>query len=374
MSSHQFRVVHQSHTTSVSEIFEAVSPDGGRYLVEVLTTPGVGPWLESWKRDMASLAPLRHPCILGVLDVRAMPDGRPVIVYERPDGPTLARWLAEGRLAPNDVVMDLLSGLAHALSAAHDVGVSHGALTADAVRLDPLPGHLMGFPKLHGFGHRWLRAAARSEATPAGQRLVPASRREIAADIAALAEIADRLLTPVNSSPKLASLLRSAQLLGEEGRFASAVALVEALELVLDPPAEREEITEPDSAVPRSPRALMWRRVIVTAAVIVLAAGAANAWIGGTRPAAKRLAPRAANVSTPPAAAPKATPVEALAPRVVVPPPAAPSPAPLHAAPDAPAPVVKSTSHAPRVHPVWSAREKKIVYVDEAGAPVPDPN
>src|SRR5687767_1226222 len=91
MASHHFEVVQKSHETEVSLIYEAVNPTGGRYLVEVLTTPGVGPWLEAFKRDMAAVAMLRHPCILEVLDVGAMPDGTPVIVSDRPDGTTLHR-------------------------------------------------------------------------------------------------------------------------------------------------------------------------------------------------------------------------------------------------------------------------------------------
>src|SRR5262249_38759778 len=111
--------------------------------------------------------------------------------------------------------------------------------------------------------------------TPAQlERTVPASRREVAADIAALAELADRLLTPLRNSEQVTSVIGAATLLGEDGRFATPAAFIEALEAGLDPEAAAGEMTEPTLKVPWSQRHRGLRRVLATATgVVVLAAG-----------------------------------------------------------------------------------------------------
>jgi hypothetical protein len=367
MASHQFEVSQKSHATEVSQIYEAINPSGGRYLIEVLGSPGVGPWLEAFRADMAAVAMLRHPCFLEVLDVGAMADGTPVIVSERPDGTTLARWLARGHVAPTDAAMDLLTSVAHALGCAHDVGVSHGALTADDVLLVELSERGVGFPRLRGFGYRWLRAAAAYGQAPTmqpGQRVVPASRREVSADIAALAALADRLLTPLRNSPHVAAVIRSAQLLGEDGRFATPAAFIEALEGALDPQREPEELTEPSVRVPWSIRHRGVRRVLATAVATVVLAGSLHALLASrnsSSAAPPPVAVKRAPVPPPPTPAPVVAPPQPQPP----PPPASISPAPPRA--------VKAPAPRQRLWQVWSAQEKKLIYVDERGYPVQPP-
>ena len=366
MASHHFEVSQKSHATEVSQIYEAINPSGGRYLIEVLGSPGVGPWLEAFRADMAAVSMLRHPCFLEVVDVGAMADGTPVIVSERPEGTTLARWLARGHVAPTDAAMDLLTSVAHALGCAHDVGVSHGALTAEDVLLVELSEHVLGFPRLRGFGYRWLRAAAAFEKAPTmqpGQRVVPASRREVSADIAALAALADRLLTPLRNSPHVAAVIRSAQLLGEDGRFATPAAFIEALEGALDPQREPEELTEPSVRVPWSVRHRGVRRVLVTAVATVVLAGSLHALLA-SRDASSNAAPAPLAARRAPVPPPPPAPV-------VTPPPAPPPPSPsiTAAVPRA----VKAPAPRPRLSRVWSAQANKLIYVDEQGAQVEPP-
>jgi hypothetical protein len=278
MAEHHFQVVDKSHSTSVSSVYEAVNPEGGRRIVEVLSVSTVGPWLDTLREDMAALARLRHPCILETLDVGTLPDGTPVIVSERPEGITLARWLAPGRVAGTEAAIDLLAGVAHALEAAHQAGVSHGALAVENVFLIPMAEHALGFPRVRGFGHRWLRAAAAYGNVPTmapGVRTVPAPRREIAADIAALAAIADRLLTPLQRGPRLAAVLRAAQQPGDE-RFASAPALIEAVELAVDTVGP-EEHTNPGRPLARRGRAA--RSIVASAVLTVAGACALHFWM-----------------------------------------------------------------------------------------------
>jgi hypothetical protein len=351
MSSLNFEVVEQSHATSVSQIFEAVDPKrGGRYLIEVLSAPGLGPWLDAFKQDMAVLSTLQHPCVLQVVDVGTLPDGAPVVVSERPEGTTLGRWLDTGRVAPTDAAMDLLTGIAHALDTAHAAGVSHGALCAEDVLLVAVPNHAIGFPRLRGFGHRWLRAAVAYGNAPVmlpgqGERSVPAGRREVAADIAALASLADTLLTPLQRGPHLAAVIRSAGL-GED-RFASPSAFVSALDSVL---AEGGQTTQVTDARRHRQRAL--RRVLITAAVTAVAAAALHTLVLDRRievTASVRSAHPAVVVaagSRPPAStASRVRPTSAPGPR------AKPAPRP----------------RGPRLWRIWSDRAQKVVLVDDHG-------
>jgi hypothetical protein len=366
-----FEVTRKSHATAVSQIYEAVNREGSRYFIEVLTAAGAGPWLEAFRRDIAALAQLRHPCLLEVLELGAMPDGTPVIVFDRPEGPTLARWLEQGHVAPTDAAMDLLTGLAHALGCIHDAGVSHGALTADDVVLVELSEHALGFPRLRGFGYRWLRSAAAYSSAPAmspGGRTVPAARREIVADIAALAALADRLLTPLRNSEQITSVIRAATLLGEDGRFATPGAFVEALEAAIDPKlAPPEEITEPTLKVPWSQRHRGLRRVLGTAAGVVVLAAGVHALVSA-RNAHSVTAPAPVVVRTPPpgpsSIQPDVTPEPPPPPEVK--PPVAAKPAPARAVRAAPA-------SRPKVYRVWSQRENRLIYVDEQGQPAEPP-
>jgi hypothetical protein len=373
MASHHFEVIEKSHATSVSEIYEAVNPQQGtRYLIEVLGQSGFGPWLDAFKEDMAVIALLRHPCILETLEIGTLPDGTPVVVTERPEGLTLGRWLASGRVAPTHPALDLLVEVADALGVAHDSGVSHGALGVDDIVLIPTTDSPLGAPKLRGFGHRWLRAAAAFDGAPTmlpGTRVVPALRREVATDVAALAAIADRLLTPLHRGPKLAAVLRSAQLLGDDLRFATPLALVEAIERAL---GERgpEEITAPQLVLPAQLRRRGARRIAATAVLTVMGAMAIHAVV----------APRTRSVAARPAAAPAR--VIAAVPGVVPPspavsPPVAPPPStpvrPAAAAVSVRGPAKPAWPRPPKLSRVWSARENKLIYVDGLGVPVPDP-
>jgi hypothetical protein len=364
-----FEVTRKSHATAVSQIYEAVNGEGSRYFIEVLNAANGGPWLEAFQKDLAALAHLRHPGLLEVLELGAMPDGTPVIVTDRPEGTTLARWLAQGHVAPTDAAMDLLTGLAHALGGAHDAGVSHGALTADDVLLVPIADHTVGSPRLRGFGYRWLRAATAAGAVTPGERTVPAPRSEIVADLAALAALADRLLTPLRNSAQITSVIQAATLLGEDGRFATPAAFVEALEAAIDPNvAPLEDMTEPTLKVPWSQRHRGLRRVLATAAgVVFLAAGVRALVSARNAPPAPPPAPLVvrAPMPGPPAIQPDVTP----------PPPRVephPAPAPRPVAP-APHPRVVAAAPRPKVFRVWSDRENRLVYVDEQGAPIEPP-
>jgi serine/threonine protein kinase len=358
-----FQVTRKSHATAVSQIYEAVNGDRCQYFIEVLGTASSDSWLDGFKRDLAAVAQLQHPGVLQVLEIGAMPDGTPVIVTDRPQGITLARWLARGHVAPTDAALDLLTGLAHALGCLHDIGVSHGALSADDVLLVDLAEHALGLPRLRGFGYRWLRAAPPTGDRPAvvpGERTIPASRREIASDIAALAELADRLLTPLRNSEQITSVIRAATLLGEDGRFASPAAFVEALEAALDPRLVLpEEMTEPTLKVPWLLRRRGLRRVMATAVATIALAAGVRALVSA------RNAPPAIS---PVVVRPRPAPTPPLALQVQPAPPPAPPKSPTVAR------TIKAPARgATKLWRVWSEREQRLIYVDEQGAAVQPP-
>ncbi len=86
-----------------------------------------------WKEARA-MARLRHANVVAVYEVGAW-EGRPFIVMERVDGPTLRRWLAE---RPRSVaeVLAVVRGAARGLSAAHDAGVVHRDFKPENVLVD----------------------------------------------------------------------------------------------------------------------------------------------------------------------------------------------------------------------------------------------
>jgi hypothetical protein len=201
-----------------------------------------------------------------------------------------------------------------------------------------------------------------------GGRTVPAARREIVADIAALAALADRLLTPLRNSEQITSVIRAATLLGEDGRFATPAAFVEALEAAIDPKlAPPEEITEPTLKVPWSQRHRGLRRVLGTAAGVVVLAAGVHALVSA-RNAHSVTAPAPVVVRTPPpgpsSIQPDVTPEPPPPPEVK--PPVAAKPAPARAVRAAPA-------SRPKVYRVWSQRENRLIYVDEQGQPAEPP-
>ncbi|MDH5490751.1 MAG: protein kinase [Myxococcales bacterium] len=88
----------------------------------------------SWLRREASLAArLRHPHIVGLLESGQLEDGRPFLVFELVQGPTLDS-VAE-QLEARELV-DLGSQILSALSYAHDAGVVHCDLSPNNVLIE----------------------------------------------------------------------------------------------------------------------------------------------------------------------------------------------------------------------------------------------
>ncbi|AEI62954.1 serine/threonine-protein kinase [Corallococcus macrosporus] len=81
-----------------------------------------------------TLTLIQHANIVSLYDL-GMRDGRPYLVREYLEGQSLAAF-ARGRLAPA-LVVDLLTQVCDALSAAHAHGIAHGSLNASNIFLVP---------------------------------------------------------------------------------------------------------------------------------------------------------------------------------------------------------------------------------------------
>ena len=129
----------------------------GRFAMKLLRH-GQGAPIEAidrFRSDVERTAALRHPNVTEVLEIGAMgAEGEeiPLVVMERLEGQTLAeRMTRRDRMALSEVV-PLVREVANALEAAHQVGVTHGAIRPDNIFLAEIAGYERGFVKLLDFG------------------------------------------------------------------------------------------------------------------------------------------------------------------------------------------------------------------------------
>jgi hypothetical protein len=181
-----YQVVREEKGTPFSRQVEATHPDHpGRILAEILTeAPRTGAELATFEREVVTLSLIAHPYMLEAVDLAALPDGTPMVVSALPDGMSLARWLDERRPIATADAMEIISGVAEALAAIHERGMSHGCVCAANVYMASDGRDGPGQPKLHGFRQRRLHE---------GKAVGGNSRAD---DVRALAGLAERLLTP----------------------------------------------------------------------------------------------------------------------------------------------------------------------------------
>jgi serine/threonine-protein kinase len=168
--------------------------------------------IREFTRESLIVANLRHPHVVHVIDVGAGADGTPFVVLEPLRGQTLQQRIAGRQVIAPAEVIEIIRGLASALSAAHAAGVVHRELRADNVFIAELAGYPRGFPKLLGFGVGRLTAAARFSGRVVPDRsdaaIAPEQRRGVIdagddrSDQFALAALAYLLLT--GSAPPFA--------------------------------------------------------------------------------------------------------------------------------------------------------------------------
>ncbi len=106
---------------------------------------------QRFAREAIAASGLNHPHILTVHEVGEV-DGHPYLVTEFVDGGTLASWARSAR-RPRHEILELLSGVADGLAAAHDAGILHRDIKPHNILV-----MRSGYAKLADFGLATLAA------------------------------------------------------------------------------------------------------------------------------------------------------------------------------------------------------------------------
>ncbi len=156
-----YRLIRRLRSSPTGELFEAAHPRlPGRYVIKILNRNLMGnpQVLTGFRAEVERTIALRHPNIVQVVELGAMPDGTPFCVMELLEGMSLEERLAHGPLSPVEAAV-VIKSIAAGLHAAHVQGLMHLALAPRRIFLAAIEGHDGGFPKLLGFGAWRLRAA-----------------------------------------------------------------------------------------------------------------------------------------------------------------------------------------------------------------------
>ncbi|MEA2663660.1 MAG: eukaryotic-like serine/threonine-protein kinase [Candidatus Eremiobacteraeota bacterium] len=102
---------------------------------------------ERFRREALAAAKIVHPNVVTVHDVGENDEGRPYIVMDFVDGPSLAEVIERDGALPSERVALIGIGLARALAAAHGAGIVHRDVKPQNVLLDE-----QGIPHLTDFG------------------------------------------------------------------------------------------------------------------------------------------------------------------------------------------------------------------------------
>lgn len=106
---------------------------------------------QRFEREAVAASALNHPHILTVYEVGDM-DGHPYLATEFADGGTLATWIRAASRSKREI-LELLSGVADGLAAAHDAGILHRDVKPQNILVTR-----SGYAKLADFGLAVLTA------------------------------------------------------------------------------------------------------------------------------------------------------------------------------------------------------------------------
>jgi serine/threonine protein kinase len=158
-----YRVARLIGAGGMGAVYKAVHPGiGSRVAIKVFAhDPARSPALvERFFAEARAVNVIRHEHIVNVIDLAALPDGRPYLVMEYLDGEPLSSLLARHGPLPLGTLAQMSCEVLDALGAAHEKGLVHRDLKPDNLFVTP-NGHM----KVLDFGIAKLRGEV---ATPGG--------------------------------------------------------------------------------------------------------------------------------------------------------------------------------------------------------------
>ena len=136
------------------QVWRALEPSGETVAIKILHLELVRSIdaLTRFQRELEAIARLHHPNVVRALGHGGLDDGRPYLVLEYLEGPSLREVLHErGALAPAEMLA-LFEPLCAALGVAHAAGLVHRDVKASNVILARMPGGGPPRPVLLDFG------------------------------------------------------------------------------------------------------------------------------------------------------------------------------------------------------------------------------
>ena len=166
-----YRIARRIGAGGMGEVYRGVQPHiGSRVAIKVLShecakSPAL---VERFFAEARAVNVIRHENIVNVIDLSALPDGRPYIVMEHLEGAPLSAILRRFGPLPLGTLTRVIGDVLDALDAAHAKGVVHRDLKPDNVFVSR-----SGRAKVLDFGIAKLRPdlAALSDATRTGALL-----------------------------------------------------------------------------------------------------------------------------------------------------------------------------------------------------------
>lgn len=200
-----FELSRELSSSSERKLYDAcVRADGRRVLVTVFS-PDVSQLTEfrrGLKTDRAMLVMLQHQAV-NRFQGAGESDGTLFLWSEFCDSPTISEHLKEGREFSADDIIEIGWQICSALQQAHNLGLSHGGLSPDTVRLsDNLQVTVSDFGVA-----RWLDAARTADPrNSSGPALITvralASREQVEKDLRDLASLLKALVERLQEEPQ----------------------------------------------------------------------------------------------------------------------------------------------------------------------------